>query len=98
MRISLDRRAAQELRKARLWYRVHNRQAEAGLREAYADARAVLRGNPNTGVAIDGGLRRSVVRGYPFVLIYQVREREIHIIAIAHTSREPDYWRNRLNQ
>lgn len=94
MRISLDRRAAQELRQARLWYHVHNRQAEAGFRQEYAAARAVLRDNPYAGPEIEGGLRRFVIRSYPFVLIYAVT-REIRIVAIAHAAREPEYWRGR---
>jgi hypothetical protein len=28
-------------------------------------------------------------------LIYRVREHDIYVVALAHTSRRPDYWKNR---
>lgn len=38
-----------------------------------------------------------LLRQFPFILIYREQIRgEIQIIAVAHTSRKPGYWKQRL--
>jgi plasmid stabilization system protein ParE len=39
--------------------------------------------------------RRAQTRRFPYGVIYQVRELEILIVAVANLHREPDYWVNR---
>jgi len=42
------------------------------------------------------GARRFLLRGFPFLLIYRERSFDIiEIVAIAHTSRRPNYWKAR---
>ena len=41
------------------------------------------------------GVRRVLVRRFPFALVYRLLPQEIQIIAFAHTRREPGYWGNR---
>ncbi|KAF0095773.1 MAG: Plasmid stabilization system protein [Puniceicoccaceae bacterium 5H] len=41
------------------------------------------------------GLRRFILARFPFVIHYQLVPDKIRIIAVAHTSRKPHYWRNR---
>ena len=48
------------------------------------------------GVQSDIGVRRRVVRGFPFVLAYRVLEDRIRIDAVAHMHRRPAYWRRRI--
>jgi len=41
--------------------------------------------------------RRFLLRRFPFVLIYRVQASgNIQILAVAHTSRRPGYWKQRL--
>jgi len=41
--------------------------------------------------------RRFLLRRFPFVLIYRERASgEIQILAVAHTSRKPGYWKHRI--
>jgi toxin ParE1/3/4 len=43
------------------------------------------------------GTRRFLLRGFPYLLIYQETSAEtIQILAVAHTSRRPGYWKERL--
>lgn len=32
---------------------------------------------------------------FPFRIVYTVRESGVYILAVAHTSRRPDYWHHR---
>ena len=44
----------------------------------------------------DLGVRRCIVRGFPFVLAYRVLGETIRIDAVAHMHRRPGYWRRRV--
>ncbi len=41
-------------------------------------------------------LRRCRLRRFPYGLIYHLSQDEILIVAVAHSHRRPDYWRDRL--
>ena len=43
-----------------------------------------------------GLVRRFPLPKFPFFLIYRERGDHLQIIALAHTSRKPNYWRARL--
>lgn len=43
-----------------------------------------------------GFVRRVPLRDFPFFLIYRRRDDYLQIVALAHTSRKPNYWRSRL--
>ena len=40
--------------------------------------------------------RRFLLRQFPFLLIYRVQPTGVQIVAVAHTSRRPGYWKPRL--
>ena len=42
------------------------------------------------------GTRRVLIRKFPFSLVYQLREEQLVIIAVAHQRRRPGYWLRRL--
>jgi plasmid stabilization system protein ParE len=41
-------------------------------------------------------IRRARVAKFPYIVIFEVAESEIRVVAVAHTSRRPDYWIDRL--
>lgn len=42
---------------------------------------------------------RTVLAGrFPYSIVFLDRDPVIHIVAVAHTSREPDYWSRRLDE
>ena len=47
--------------------------------------------------AVQGGLRRRVIRGFPYMVFYRVHEGFVFLLAGAHCSRRPGYWRSRVN-
>jgi plasmid stabilization system protein ParE len=42
--------------------------------------------------------RKCITNRFPFIIIYQIKKDEIFIAAIAHLSRKPGYWKERLDQ
>jgi toxin ParE1/3/4 len=51
---------------------------------------------PELGARLDADLRHFVLRRFPFSIVYAVHPDLVFIVAIAHGSREPDYWRLRV--
>ena len=48
------------------------------------------------GAAGERGLKRLLLRRFPYAVIVHPRTEETVIIAFAHTARRPGYWRRRL--
>ena len=48
--------------------------------------------------SISGNLRRVLTRRFSYSVIYEVWEDRIFIWAVAHTSREPGYWKGRQSR
>jgi plasmid stabilization system protein ParE len=41
--------------------------------------------------------RRLLLRSFPFIIVYQHQRETLWVVALAHTSRRPGYWRDRLD-
>jgi len=52
--------------------------------------------HPMIGHAIQGGGRRLNLAGFPYYIAYFTRGERIIIVAVAHASRHPDYWKQRF--
>jgi plasmid stabilization system protein ParE len=88
--------AQQDLREAAEFYRL---QAGAALSQSFlaefehiAD---LLLKHPHLGAIWRQGRRRLVTRRFPFSVIYSIVGEQIRILAVAHHSRRPSYWRDR---
>jgi plasmid stabilization system protein ParE len=42
-------------------------------------------------------IRRCLLDGFPYKLLYAVRDHEIVVMAVAHQHRLPDYWLDRVD-
>ena len=52
--------------------------------------RATLAAYPNAGRQVDlAGVRVIVVRPFPYLLFYEVRDAEVVVVSIRHASRDP---------
>ncbi len=45
---------------------------------------------------VEQDVRRCLVHTFPYGILYTIEDSFILIIAVAHGSREPGYWRHRL--
>lgn len=50
---------------------------------------------PESAPRLDAAYRFTKLDRFPFALIYKVTPTGIFVAAVAHTSRSPDYWRDR---
>lgn len=54
-----------------------------------------VRSNPLQFPEIEPGVRRGLLRRFPYSVYFSVGEAAIRVIAILHQHRHPDTWRNR---
>jgi plasmid stabilization system protein ParE len=43
-----------------------------------------------------GGIRKRIVLGFPFTVLYENQHNQIFIAAVMHQHRRPGYWKDRL--
>jgi plasmid stabilization system protein ParE len=51
---------------------------------------------PTSGSIERAKIRKSLVRGFPFTILYEARQDHIFIAAVMHQRRKPGYWRDRV--
>ena len=79
------------------WYL--ERSSDAALKFDAEVGRALtqIRRAPHRWAAGPHQTRKFLLRQFPFVLIYRERASgDIDVVAVAHTSRKPGYWKRRL--
>jgi len=99
VRVSLE--ATRELQEAANWYETEKPGLGSRLIDAFGNALELLREDfpPVTPVPGDSGQRgakRLILHRFPFSVITVEHEDGVVVVALAHQSRHPDYWKNRL--
>lgn len=86
--------ASAEFAEAVRWYELQRPGLGGEFFDAVAAAGELIRTRPAVGVSQER-TRAWLIPRFPYRLIYRVREHDIYVVALAHTSRRPDYWKNR---
>jgi len=89
--------ASAELAAAVRWYEQRRIGLGAELFDAVAATIELIRSHPEAGVRRPGRLpsRQFNVHRFPYKVVYRLRDDDIYVVAVAHSSRRPDYWRHR---
>lgn len=101
--MKLHRRAEFEIREAATWYSDESVAAgERFLQEVRATFET-LEQDPNRfakleTMAPEDPFRRVLIKGFPYIVVYEVLENEVFVYSVAHASRRPNYWRRRKRQ
>jgi len=99
-RLGVDPAAEEELRAAVAWYEMQRRGLGARFfTEVGRVLDLILRhpgiGSPVPRVRAEYGTRRVPLRRFPYFVVYREQGEEIQVVAVAHASRKPGYWRHR---
>ncbi len=46
-------------------------------------------------LATDLNIRRSILKRFPYMIVFEILANEIRILAFAHTASQPNYWMQR---
>ena len=86
--------ASAEFAEAVRWYELKRPGLGSEFFDAVAAAGDLIKTQPSVG-ASRGRARSWLIPRFPYRLVYRVREADIYIVAVAHSSRKPDYWKHR---
>lgn len=96
MTVSLTAQAEQELIEGALLYA---REANAQLGQAFISeferSASLLVDQPRLGAIWRGQVRRPPLRRFPYSIVYYVGGADVRVLAVAHQSRRPGFWRGR---
>jgi plasmid stabilization system protein ParE len=92
-KVELTPRARAELHEAVGWYAAHSKRAAQRFTQAYRHARQLAATAPERWMEIEPGIRRVLLHGYPYALLYSFHDKRVLILAVKHHRRHPDYWR-----
>ena len=95
VRIALP--ASEEFTEAVRWYEAKRAGLGREFYDAVEHAVDVVREHPEIGVAVarPHPHRQYLVEGFPYKVIYRERTADLYIVAVAHASRRPGFWRQR---
>lgn len=55
-----------------------------------------IRYYPEIWIEIDPGIRKCIIKRFPYALLYIMDNSQIVIIAVMHMKRKPGYWKTRI--
>ncbi len=88
--------AVEEAAEAVAYYEGQRPGLGLSLREAISVGVVNISKHPIAWAPMDGTFRRYLVSGFPYGLIYRIKADTIEIVAVAHSHRNPGYWRGRV--
>ena len=87
-----------ELDEAIEWY--EGKKAGLGFEffEEYLILKDFLLSNPQIFPIEFGEVRKAVFKKFPYILLFFIWEELIYIVAVFHTSQDPEIWRKRVEE
>ena len=100
-RVRIAEAAARELEEAAAWYEEEAPGTGERLLDAFENALTLRRDEPlplasTTGQAGSLGAKRLLLHRFPFDVVVIEENGELVVVAVAHQSRRPGYWADRL--
>ena len=85
-----------ELAAAIEWYQEQDVAVAIEFAESVDRILNAILANPFQYQVVEGEARRATMRHFRYAIIYLVKEAELIIVSVFHTSRDPNIWRDRL--
>ncbi len=89
--------AKQDIKKAASWYNSKQKGLGSQFTKQVRNKVLFIRQNPEAVNIRYDGIRTAVLDAFPFMVHYTVddNQKTVIIVAVFHTSRNPDIWKNR---
>ncbi len=87
--------AGREIEEAAEWYDIRRLGLGAEFLDAVDACLASVLRNPESYPEVRSGMRRAVVRRFPYNLIYALRFDEVVVLGCVHGRRDPKTWQAR---
>jgi toxin ParE1/3/4 len=93
--IEIHPAAILEARKAYCWYLRRSPAAAGRFQAAFDAALEQIAQSPERWPTYLHGTRYRLLRRFRFILVYRQRGDRLQVVAVAHGSRKPAYWKRR---
>ena len=94
--VGFDSAALDEYQRAVGWYQARNPRAAKAFASAVGSNLGAIGTQPDRFPRYDQESREAAVSGYPYSVVYRVLPSgDVQVVAVAHASRAPGYWRDR---
>jgi len=93
--IFLQPEALEELSQGKEWYNLREEGLGDGLEDEIDQVLISISENPMIGPEVYRGLRRRILRRFPYLVLYKVESNRVNIVAIFHASQDPQKWKER---
>lgn len=91
-RPEFHRLAEQELNEAAQHYDLEDPGLGSSFLEEVDRCLQSLQTHPEAGAILRGSVRRRLLRGFPYALLYKIKPSGIRILAVMNLKRRPTYW------
>jgi len=89
--------AKEEAIAARKWYAERNQRIAPRFVEELERVIQAIASRPKSFPVLEQPLRGALLKTFPYYIVFQECDQEIRIVAVCHASRQPGYWRGRLD-
>ena len=96
MKLVVQPEAEADIVDAAVWYDQQARPIRQRFLQTVELVLGTIEQHPHRYQKVFGQVRRVMVRGFPYALLYVVSEQEVNVIACMHTSRDPRRWQGRV--
>ena len=90
--------ALEDYQAAADWYRARSKSLALRFVGAIEDAILKITESPERWRVVDDDVRRCLTSVFPYGVLFTLESEFVLIVAVMHLSREPGYWKHRLNQ
>jgi plasmid stabilization system protein ParE len=91
------REVAGDLAAAIVWYRNNRPGLDEDFQREFDATLAAIEQNPLQYQIVEHGMRRAMLHGFPYAVMYSVSEEQILIVGCRHSRRNPAEWKKRLD-
>ena len=95
-RIRLRPEAESEISETALWYTRRGIGLGDDFLDEVSQCLAALQDTPERFPIVEGEIRKTLLRRFPYVMLFSIRGDEVVVVSCFHTRRDPKHWSNRL--
>ncbi len=96
--VLFDARAIEDVEAASQWYSEKQQVLAIEFLNALNDTLGLVAQYPEAYVEVDFGIRRVLLKKFPYSIYYTIGSDRITVLAVLHTRRAPETWRKRLEE
>ena len=95
-RVEYHQGAIADVKNAVIWYQKRNPKVALDFIDELQRAAGIIREAPERWPVGKNNTRRFLLWRFPFAIVYSEEQSVVTIWAVAHGSRQPEYWAHRL--